>query len=468
MFAQDLIIILPTLIVAAWAIALLVVDLFIPGNRTGRPGGRGITALLAALGLAVALGVTLALGRSVGQPEPGFYGMAVLDGFAIYANILILGSGLLGIALAYDYLRRMDIERGEYYVLLMISTAGMMLMVQAYDLIVVFLALELLSIPLYVLAGFARPRPESEESALKYFLLGAFAAAFFLYGAALIYGSTEHTDLTGIITAVREGGANFDPNLLLVGAALLLVGLGFKVSAVPFHMWTPDVYQGAPTPVTGWMAVSVKVAGLVALLRVFIVAFPPLSESLAPVLGVLAGLTMIVGNLVAIAQSNIKRMLAYSSIAHVGYLLMAFVAYGSGEVVSSAVAATLYYLFAYGVTSFAAWGAVTAVEQCEGRGLEIQDYAGLGRKYPWLGLAMAAAMFSFTGIPLTLGFWGKFYVFQAAIQNGAVGLALVGLLPSLFSAYYYLRVLVVMFMVPGPVAAEGQAEAELPVSKDGW
>jgi NADH-quinone oxidoreductase subunit N len=463
--AQDLIIILPTLIVAAWAIALLVVDLFIPNDR------KGLTALLAALGLAVALGATLALAGSAGQIEPGFHGMLILDGFSVYANVLILGSGLLGVALAYDYIRRMGIERGEYYILLMISTAGMTLMVQAYDLIIFFLALELLSIPLYVLAGFARPRPESEESALKYFLLGAFAAAFFLYGAALIYGSTAHTDLTGIITAVRQGGTQVNTQLLLVGAALLLVGLGFKVSAVPFHMWTPDVYQGAPTPVTAWMAVSVKVAGLAALLRVFIVAFPSLAQGLVPVLSALAALTMIAGNLLAIVQTNVKRMLAYSSIAHVGYLLMAFVAYGNGEVVSSAVTATLYYLVGYGLTSFAAWGVVIAAEQCEGqelRGLDIKDYAGLGRKYPWLGLAMMVAMFSFTGIPLTLGFWGKFYVFQAALQSGAVGLALIGLLTSLFSAYYYLRVLVVMYMHPSPAADPAGALTSQPVSSDGW
>lgn len=441
MTEKDLIIILPPVIVAAWAIILLLVDLWIPRGR------KGITALLAAFGLAISLGVNLALGGSSGLAGTGFNGMAVLDGFAVYANILILGSGLLGIALAYDYLRRMGLDRGEYYVLLLISTAGMMLMVQAYDLIVVFLALELLSIPLYVLSGFARPRPSSEESALKYFVLGAFASAFLLYGTAMIYGATAHTDLTGIVAAVQQGSSN--SALLMIGAALMLVGLGFKVSAVPFHMWTPDVYQGAPTPVTAFMAVSVKVAGFAALMRVFIIAFPTLAAGIQPVLWGLAAVTMIVGNLIAMVQTNIKRLLAYSSIAHVGYLLMAFVPYGNSEVVSNAVAATLFYLIGYGLTSFAAWGVVVAMEQKEGRGLLLEDYAGLGRKYPWLGVAMMAAMFSFIGIPMTLGFWGKFYVFQAAVQGGAVGLALIGLLTSLFSAYYYLRVLVVMYMRPG-------------------
>jgi NADH-quinone oxidoreductase subunit N len=437
----DLIVILPTIILAVWSIALLVVDLWIPKDR------KGLTAVLAAFGLAISLGVTLALSGTAAQPLLGFNNMAVLDGFSVYSNVLILGSALLGVALAYDYTRRMGIARSEYYILLLVSTAGMMLMVQAYDLIVVFLALELLSIPLYVLSGFARPQASSEESALKYFLLGAFASAFFLYGAALVYGATAHTDLVGIVAAVQQGSSN--SALLLIGAGLLLIGLGFKVSAAPFHMWTPDVYQGAPTPVTAFMAVSVKVAGFAALLRVFVIAFPSLAANLQPVLWGIAALTMLVGNLLALIQNNIKRLLAYSSIAHVGYLLMAFVPFGKGEVLSDIIAATLFYLVSYGLTSFAAWGVVTAVEQKEGRGLNLEDYAGLGRKYPWLGVAMIAAMFSFTGIPPTLGFWGKLYVFEAAVKGGAVGLAIIGLLTSLFSAYYYLRVLVVMYMRPG-------------------
>lgn len=446
MTANDILTILPTIIVAVAAIIILLVDLWIPKDR------KGITALLAAFGLAIALGVNLAMGGAAGR-QPAFHGMAVLDGFAIYANVLILGSGLLGVGLAYDYIRRMGINHGEYYPLLLLSTAGMMLMVQATDLIVVFLSLELLSIPLYVLAGFARPQPESQESALKYFLLGTFASAFLLYGVAMVYGGSAHTDFAGILAAFQQGGTDNSPALMLVGAGLILVGLGFKVSMVPFHMWTPDVYQGAPTPVTAFMAVSVKVAGFAALLRVFVVAFPALAQNMTPVLWVLAALTMIVGNLLAIVQTNIKRMLAYSSIAHVGYLLMAFVPYANGSVLGDAVAATLFYLVGYGLTSFAAWGVVIAAEHKEGHGLEMEEYAGLGRKYPWLGIAMMAAMLSFTGIPLTLGFWGKFYIFQAAVKGGAAGLALIGLLASLFSAYYYLRVLVLMYMRAGePVA----------------
>jgi len=447
MTQNDFFTILPVLTLVAWAILLLIADLFIPRGR------KGITALLAALGLAAALGVSLAL---AGRPalQPGFGCMAILDGFASYASILILASGLLGVAISFDYLRRTGIERGEYYVFLLISSAGMLLMAQACDLILIFLALELISIPLYVLAGFAHPDGRSLEAALKYFLLGTFASGFFLYGVALVYGASGATSLPAVIEAVRGGSINgsslaADSGLLLIGAALILVGVGFKVSAVPFHMWTPDVYQGSPTPVTAWMSVTVKVAGLAALLRVFVIAFPTLAQALQPVLWTIAALTMVAGNLLAIVQSDLKRLLAYSSIAHVGYLLMAFIPYGSGELVGSAIGAIFFYLAGYALASFAAWGVVIAVEQREGRGLDLNDYAGLGRKYPWLGIAMMAAMFSFTGIPLTLGFWGKFYIFQAAVQSGAVGLAVIGVLTSLLSAYYYLRVLVVMYMRPG-------------------
>jgi NADH-quinone oxidoreductase subunit N len=434
---NDVLTLIAPTFLAACAILLLVADLFIPKGR------KGLTAFLAALILGCTLGINLAMN---GRSTVGFNGMAVLDGFSVFANTIILGAGLAGVALAYDFLKRMNMEHSEYYSLMLFSTAGMMLLVQAYDLIIVFLSIELLSIPLYVMAGLARPRPDSEESALKYFLLGTFSSAFLLYGIAMIYGGTAHTDLQGILAAAS---APVNRNLFLIGAALILVGLGFKLSAVPFHMWTPDVYQGAPTPVTGWMAVSVKVAGLAALLRIFVMAFPVLSSGLSPVIAVIAALTMIVGNLVAVVQTDIKRLLAYSSIANVGYLLMAFVPYANAQVASDAVAATLFYMVGYAFTSFAAWAVVVALEQAEGKGLAIRDYAGLGRKYPWLGIAMAIAMLSFTGVPLTLGFWGKFYIFRAAVEGGSIGLAVIGLLTSLLSAYYYLRVVVMMFMVPG-------------------
>lgn len=450
---NDLYAILPVLVVAGWAVVLLIIDLFLPENR------KGVIALLAVLGLGAALGLSMAMR---GRSETAFNGMAVLDGFAVFLDVIILTAGIAGIALAYDYLKRMKLERGEYYVLMLLSISGMLLMAQAYDMIIVFLALELLSIPLYVLAGFARPRRESEEAALKYFLLGALASAFVLYGVALIFAGTAHTDLVGIQAALAGGAANLP--LFIAGAGVALVGFAFKVAAVPFHMWTPDVYQGAPTPVTGFMAVAVKAAGFAALMRVFLTIFPDLTDltaEMTPILWVLAALTMIVGNLLAVVQKNIKRLLAYSSIANAGYMLMAFVPFGNGEVAGNALASMLFYLVAYGLTSFGAWAVVTSLEQAEGHGLELDDYAGLGKKYPWLAVCMLVFMLSFAGVPLTMGFWGKFYLFSTAVQAGYISLALIGLLTSVLSAYYYLRVVVIMFMRPGEPAVRRDAALSL-------
>jgi len=468
---NDLIAILPLATLAVWALLLLLVDLWIP------PGRKGITALLAAAGLLVALGLALSFS---GQSQTAFNGMVVVDGFAIFLNVLFLASGLAAILLAYDYLKRMQIERGEYYSLLLFTITGMILMTYANDLIIVFLALELLSLPLYVMTGFAHKRcyPQGAElhsanqpgtsgeveklpgcipleSALKYFMLGAFATGFVLYGVALIFGVTGHTNLTQVVKAVRQAGiAQQAPflglsGLFLIGAALLLVGFGFKSGLVPFHMWIPDVYQGAPSPVTGFMSVGAKAAGFAALLRVFVTAFPMLSGALTPVLWVLAALTMILGNVVAIAQSNMKRMLAYASIAQSGYILMAFMPYGNGNVLKDTIASMLFYLVAYGITTFGAWSVVIVMERAEGEGLSVNDYAGLGRKSPWLAAAMTIFMLSFAGVPLTLGFWGKLYLFSTVVEGQFIGLAVVGLLTSLISVYYYLRVVVVMYMHPG-------------------
>jgi NADH-quinone oxidoreductase subunit N len=438
MTQSDLTTILPTILIVAWACVLLLVDLFIPR------GHKGWTALLAAVGLAGALGVTLA---QAGLQRSAFGGMVVLDGFSSFMNALFLASGLLAIAIAYGYLKRMGLERGEYYTLIMFSISGMLLMSQAADLIVVFLALELLSIPLYVLAAFARPRADSEEAGLKYFLLGAFASGFVVYGISLVFGATGATELTAITAAVAAG--TFTKYLLAIGAALILVGFSFKVAAVPFHMWTPDVYQGAPTSVTGFMAVGAKAAGFAALLRIFVTAFPSLDLDFVPVLWGLAALTMVVGNVVAVSQSNIKRLLAYSSIAHAGYILMAFVTFGNPKVASDAVASALFYLVTYAITSFGAWAVVIALEKPDGKGLEISDFAGLGRKRPLLAAAMTVFMLSLTGMPPTLGLVGKFYLFRTAIQGGFIGLAIIGVLTSLVSAYYYLRVVVTMYMRDG-------------------
>jgi len=443
MTQSDLRTILPTILLVAWACGLLLVDLFIPRGR------KGWTALLAAVGLAGALGVTLA---QAGRELSAFGGMVVLDGFSSFLNALFLASGLLAIAIAYGYLKRMGLERGEYYTLMLFSISGMLLMAQAADLIVTFLALELLSIPLYVLAAFARPRADSEEAGLKYFLLGAFATGFVVYGITLVFGATGNTSLAGIVSVINLSASFagiYNPLLMTVGAALILVGFSFKVAAVPFHMWTPDVYQGAPTSVTGFMAVGAKAAGFAALLRIFVTALPSLAVDLVPVLWGLAALTMVVGNVVAISQTNIKRLLAYSSIAHAGYILMAFVAFGNPKVGPDAVASALFYLVTYAITSFGAWAVVIALEKPEGKGLEISDFAGLGRKRPLLAAAMTVFMLSLTGMPPTLGLVGKFYLFRTAIHGGFIGLAIIGVLTSLISAYYYLRVVVMMYMREG-------------------
>jgi NADH-quinone oxidoreductase subunit N len=436
--ANDFYIILPIIALVVWALIVLLADLWIPGDK------KYITALLATAGLAISLGLSLS---QYGHYGLGFFNMAILDGFSNILSILFLVSGVAGIALAHDYLKRNQAERGEYYTLLLFSIAGMMLMAAADDLIVVFLALELLSIPLYILAGFFRPRLDSEEAALKYFLLGAFSSAFLLFGIALIFGATARTDLPGIIAAVSDPNAN--KLLFISGAGMLLVGFGFKVGVVPFHMWVPDVYQGSPTSVSGFMAVAAKAAGFAALLRVFALVFPAIAPVLWPVLWTVAAATMVLGNVIAISQTNIKRLLAYSSIANAGYILMAFVPFGDPVIVRESISAGLFYLMAYALTSFGAWAVVIQLEQAEGSGLSLADFSGLGRKYPWLGIPMLIFMLSFSGIPITMGFWGKFYLFKTAIDGGFIGLALIGLLTSLVSAFYYLRVVMYMFFKPG-------------------
>lgn len=441
----DLLNSLPLLFLVLWASILLMVAAF---ARRAHPGWM---PLLSALGLVITAILTA---PQLGRSAEAFGGMYVVDGFSTFVTLLLLLSGLLAVALSYDYLRRMALERGEYYVLMLYSISGMLLMASAADLILIFLALELLSIPLYVLAAFGYPDPQSEEAGLKYFLLGAFASGFLLYGIALVYGATGATGLSSIFAAAQAGLEN--PIYLLVGAALILVGLGFKVAAVPFHMWTPDVYQGSPTSVTAFMAAGAKIGGFAALVRAFVVAFPLISDQIVPLLWALAALTLIIGNLIALAQNNVKRMLAYSSISHAGFLLMAIVAYGQDSARFDVVAAALFYLLAFIIASFGSWGVVIALEKHAGKGLEFQDYAGLGRSHPLLAVAMTIFMFSFTGVPPTLGFAGKFYLFRAVLEGGYVGLAIVGVLASLISAYYYLRLVVWMFMRDGAPKAHSE------------
>jgi NADH-quinone oxidoreductase subunit N len=365
--------------------------------------------------------------------------MAVLDNLSLFATLVIGYATGLVLLESIDYLKRRHMESGEFYILVLFAAAGMVIMAGGNDLIVVFLGLETMSLSLYVLAGFFRTEIQAGEASMKYFLLGAFASGFFLYGIALIYGATGSTNLDKIAAAVRAG-AGKDP-LLLIGFGLLLVGFGFKISAVPFHMWTADVYEGAPTSVTAFIATGSKAAAFAALLRLLLESLRPLQAEWAWLFWVLAVLSMTLGNVVAIAQQNLKRMLAYSSIAHVGYMLMGVVAgggLGGGSV--------LFYLLVYTFTTAGAFGVILLLERGGDEAVAIGDTAGLATRYPLAALALALFLLSLVGIPPTAGFVGKFYLFGAAVRAGYVWLAVIGVLNSAAAAYYYLRIVVSMYM----------------------
>jgi NADH-quinone oxidoreductase subunit N len=435
--AVDLRIIGPVLMVCGWGLLLMILDLFLPIRR------RYWFAWLTLIGLIPPLALTVSQwGQTGGTFTPtGGTPMVVMDNFSHFVNIILLLTGIVTVLISINYLRQINLERAEYYMLLLFSLSGMMLMGMANDLILVFLALELLSIPLYIMAGFAHPKPESEESAMKYFLLGAFSSGFLVFGIALLYGATGSTALPAVLASLGTGGA-----LGMAGIAMLLVGLGFKVAAVPFHMWTPDVYEGAPTAVTAFMSVGAKAGGFAALLRVFVIALPDLVAVWAPAVAVLAALTMIVGNVIALAQQNIKRMLAYSSIAHAGYILMAVAAVQGSD---QGVSAALFYLLTYLFSNLGAFAVVIAVERANGEGVTLEDYKGLARRSPALAAAMAFFMLSLTGIPPTAGFAGKFYVFRAVIEADLIWLVLVGAVTTVISAYFYLRVVYLSYMFEG-------------------
>jgi NADH-quinone oxidoreductase subunit N len=456
---------LPVSFLALFACLLMVVDLFIPRTR------KRITAALTMLGLAVSLLLALLpLGgvARFGDGERAFGGMYIADPYSDAVNVIALLTALLGVLVAYNYLDRINRQRGEYYYLLLFTTLGVMVMGAAGDLVVVFVALELLSIPLYILSGFRWPQEESEESALKYFILGAFASSFLVYGIALIYGATGTTDLRGIWGAV-EGIIAEDSSsryLLLIGTGMLLVGLGFKVAAVPFHMWAPDVYQGAPTSVVAYMSVAAKVGGFAALVRVLGSGMPNfaldggLVATWQDTVWLIAALTMILGNLVAIVQSDLKRLLAYSSIAHAGYILIGVAAAGSAPVADEAARAVIMYLVAYAFTNVGAFAVVIAVERDDASNTGLESMRGLGATQPLLAASMAVFMLSLTGIPLTAGFVGKWFVFKSAIAADLIPVAVIGVVTSLVSAYYYLRIVWYMYFEQG----EGEARVPLPLA----
>ena len=434
----NILLVLPVVIVILTGALLMLLDMFISKEKNSW------AAWLSAAGLAVALIQNWGLwGGSWGTFIPdGGHPMIVVDNFATFLNFIFIITGLLTILISHNYLQRTGLNRPEYYMLMLISVSGMMLMGMANDLILIFMALELLSIPLYIMSAFAwRSRLESEESAMKYFFLGAFSSGILVFGIALTYGAVGSTALPDLLVGISGAGA-----LGMAGAAFLLVGFAFKVGAVPFHMWTPDVYEGAPTAVTAFMSVGAKVGGFAAMLRIFIVAMDDISTVWVGPVAVIAAITMILGNVVALSQYNIKRMLAYSSIAHAGYIMMAVAAGGSSN---DGVSSALFYMMAYLFTNIGAFAIVIALEKQEGKGTMLDDYKGLAKQSPLLAMVMAYFMLSLTGVPPTGGFSAKFFVFRAALEADLLWLALVGVVTSVVSGYFYLRVVYLMFMFEG-------------------
>ena len=400
------------------------------------------------------LGVTVSLVLSffhLGSGTPVFGGMLFQGGFAGYCNLIFLTSAFLTILISRGYLERMEYHRGEFYILVMFATSGMMLMAGALNLITVFLGIELMSVSLYVLAGFMRTKERANESALKYFLLGAFATGFLLYGIALIYGTSGSTDLLQIKEALPRISHN---PLFLIGCGLLVVAFSFKVSAVPFHMWAPDVYEGAPTPVSGFMSTGAKAAAFATFLLVFVRMFEIAGTSISQVIAIVAAASMIVGNVTAVAQSNVKRMLAYSSVAHAGYMLSGVAAANSeGET------GILFYLIVYTFMNIGAFGIVSWIEHQDDKKLTFDDYAGLSARRPAVAAMMSIFMFSLAGIPPFAGFFGKYYVFLSAVKADMTWLAIVGVMTSLISVYYYLRLVVLMYFRDG----EGDIDKPVPL-----
>jgi NADH-quinone oxidoreductase subunit N len=427
----DYVSILPMAILVVAGMIVLMVDLAL------KPERKPLTAWLALIGFVAAGAASVAI---MDRRGVGFNGMIALDPYAQVLGLVAIIAGAFTVLTSFNYIRDRGFGRSEYYALLLFSVSGMVMMAAANNLIMVFVALELLSIPLYVLAGFARPNLQSEEAAIKYFLLGAFASGFLLFGVALMYGALGTTDLTKIAALAQSAQVGASP-LLLLGAGFVLIGLGFKVAAVPFHMWTPDVYEGAPTPITGFMSVGAKAAGFAALLRVFSYSLGGIQSQWVTIVAILAALTMIVGNIVAVSQTNLKRMLAYSSIAHAGYILMGV---ASGN--QTGVAGALFYLIAYTFTNVGAFAVLTSRAKQSGEDQTFPAYRGLYKRNPGLALMMMIFMLSLTGIPLTGGFIGKYYLFLSAVEAHLYWLAIIGVLTSVVSAYFYLRVIVDMFM----------------------
>ncbi len=461
--------VLPALVLAIGALVLLTSEVFLRTGAERHPGAQGRSepppapdrryqAWLAAVFAGLAFWAAVA---QMGDPAASlFSGSAVADGFGRVIAAVVCVALLLSCLVAASYLEALRATRGEFYALALFSASGMCLLGQATDLIVIFIALEVMSLAVYCLSAYLRRGNRPAEAAFKYFVLGSFASAIFLYGAALAYGATGSTRLSDVAGAVKLAASGAAPSgtttLLFAAAALLSAGFAFKVAAVPFHMWVPDVYDGAPAPVTGFMAAAVKVAAFATLVRILVGGFGDPSAALGrhgwqTLIAWLAALTMVVGNLLAIPQRSVKRMLAYSSIAHAGYLLVAVAAMAAAQPRPDALEGLLFYLAAYGATVIGAFGVVALIERKEalaGGGDDLSAWAGLSERHPALAAAMTLFMVSLAGIPPAAGFMAKVTVFRAAVAADLVALAVVGVLTSVAGLYYYLRVVVYVYMIP--------------------
>lgn len=422
--------VVPLLCVVFAALAVMAAEAFRGRDEQMALGGLGIVGLVGA-------GVSSMLLWNRGATS---FGVIVADNFGLFVTMTLVIVGILTIMFSSVVVRRDGLPAGEYYALVLFAVAGMIMMATANDLLVIFIALEILSLAVYVLTGIRRDDPRATEAAFKYFLLGAFSSAFFLYGIAFTYGVSGSTRLDRI-GAFLAAQSMSDSPLILVAIGMLLVGFAFKISAVPFHMWTPDAYEGAPAVVTGFMSTGVKAAAFAAFTRVFLSAFAPFSVDWAPMIWVLAVATMILGTVVGVAQTSVKRMLAYSSIAHGGYLLVGLIA--ANDVGKAAI---LFYLLAYAVTNVAAFGVIALLGTRSSANDDLRDFSGLWHSRPALAALMTVCLLSLGGLPPTAGFIGKWYIFNAAVSAGYYGLAIIGVLTSVVSVFFYLRVVVMMYM----------------------
>ena len=434
---------LPETVLSVWAMAILLIDVFQKGSKS-EPSSPAI-GWLTLLGVALA---AVANGWLLTLQDGAATGVVPIDAFRVFSNFLFLLAAGLFVLISGRYLEQERLRLGEVYVLVLLATVGMMAFAGTRDLMVMFIGLEMMSVPVYVLTGVNRRDWRSGEGALKYFLLGAFSSAFFLFGVALIYGATGSTNITLIGSALSGGIA---PPLVLLAMGMLAVGFGFKVAAVPFHMWTPDAYEGAPAPVTAFMAAGVKAAAFAAFLRVFLTAFGSISSTWVQLIFWLAIITMVAANLTALAEPNVKRMLAYSSIAHAGYLLVAF-----ATATTMGAASFLFYLVVYTLMTIGSFAVVLVVGRQAEQKLDIESYSGLAWQKPLLGIVMTIFLLSLAGFPFTGGFIGKVYILRAAVENGLLPLAIVLVLTSLVSYWYYLRVAWYMWFREAPADAAAE------------